>query len=78
MDRALNEQVARLSSEVALLRNDLVEKSTDSLRLERTETTRVIGSDIEALQREIRRLAASREYLTSVPSLPRYAGDPRP
>ena len=57
--RALNEHVARLRGEVALLRNDLVEKVDGQLRLERTETTRALGSDIEALQREIRRLAVS-------------------
>ena len=65
MEKVLNEQVTRLRGEVAMLRNDLVEKVNGQLRLERTETTRVIGSDIEALQQEVRRLAVSREYLTT-------------
>ena len=69
MDQALSEHLARLRGEVALLRNDLVEQVNGQLRLERTETTRALGSDIEGLQQEIRRLAASREYLTSVPTL---------
>jgi hypothetical protein len=69
MEQALSEHVARLRGEVALLRNDLVEQVNGQLRLERTETTRALGSDIEGLQQEIRRLAASREYLTPVPTL---------
>src|SRR5262249_40056372 len=69
MEQALNEHVARLRGEVALLRNELVEQVNGQLRLERSETTRALGSDIEALQQEIRRLAASREYLTPVPTL---------
>ena len=69
MDQALSEHIARLRGEVALLRNDLVEQVNGQLRLERTETTRALGSDIEGLQQEIRRLAASREYLTPVPTL---------
>ncbi len=69
MEQALNEHVAQLRGEVALLRNDLVEKVDGQLRLERTETTRALGSDIEALQREIRRLAVSREFLTPGPTL---------
>ena len=47
MEQALNEHLARLRGEVALLRNDLVEKVNGQLRLERTETTRALGSDIE-------------------------------
>src|SRR6476659_8840037 len=69
MEQALSEHIARLRGEVALLRNDLVEQVNGQLRLERTETTRALGSDIEGLQQEIRRLAASREYLTPVPTL---------
>ena len=45
-------------------------KSTDSFAWNERETTRALGSDIEGLQQEIRRLAAlTREYLTSVPTL---------
>src|SRR2546421_344773 len=54
--------------EVAGLRNDLVDKVSGSLaekvsgqlRLERIETTRVISSDIDELQHEVRRLAVAR------------------
>jgi len=49
----LGREIASLREEVASLRNDLLEKVGGQLRLERIETTRVIGSDIEALQREI-------------------------
>lgn len=52
----LGREIASLREEVASLRNDLLEKVGGQLRLERIETTRVIGSDIEALQREIDQL----------------------
>jgi hypothetical protein len=52
----LGREIASLRDEVASLRNDLLEKVGGQLRLERIETTRVIGSDIEALQREIDQL----------------------
>ena len=45
-----------LRAEVAALRNELVEKVGGQLRLERIETTRLIGSDLEALQQELRQL----------------------
>lgn len=57
---AMSREVAALRSEVAQLRTDLVEKVGGQLRLERIETTRVIGSDIEALQREIDQLKSDR------------------
>jgi hypothetical protein len=68
IDAAMRAQVTALRSEVAALRSDLVENVNGQLRLERTETTRVIGSDIEALQREIRRLAILREPLVTLPA----------
>jgi hypothetical protein len=56
----LGREIASLREEVASLRNDLLEKVGGQLRLERIETTRVIGSDIEALQREIDQLKNGR------------------
>ncbi len=53
---AVSDEVASLRSEVAGLRAELVEKVGGQLRLERIETTRVIGSDLEALQHEVRAL----------------------
>ncbi|MEP6599268.1 MAG: DUF6779 domain-containing protein, partial [Actinomycetota bacterium] len=61
LEKVLREELSALRTEVAGLRNDLVEKVNGQLRLERIETTRVIGSDIEALQHEVRRLAGTRE-----------------
>lgn len=56
VDAGLRVEVAGLRAEVAALRNDLVEKVGGQLRLERIETTRLIGSDLEALQQELRQL----------------------
>jgi hypothetical protein len=58
VERVLTEQLASLRDEVAALRAEVFDKLGGQLRLERIETTRVIGSDLEALQHEIRRLAA--------------------
>jgi hypothetical protein len=58
---AMNREVASLRSEVTALRTELLEKVGGQLRLERIETTRVIGSDIEALQREVDQLKSTRE-----------------
>ena len=49
-------EVANLRAEVNALRSDLVEKVGGQLRLERIETTRLIGSDLEAVQSELRKL----------------------
>jgi hypothetical protein len=49
-------EVASLRAEVNALRSDLVEKVGGQLRLERIETTRLIGSDLEAVQSELRKL----------------------
>lgn len=59
VERVLLDQLASLREEVAALRAEVVDKLGGQLRLERIETTRVIGSDLEALQHEIRRLAAA-------------------
>lgn len=64
-------EIAALREEVASLRNDLLEKVGGQLRLERIETTRVIGSDIEALYREIDQLKhGGARALVGVPTPP--------
>ena len=65
IQRAMDDQVAQLRAEVATLRGDIVDKLGGQLRLERIETTRLMGSDIEALQHEVRRLAFARESLAA-------------
>jgi hypothetical protein len=68
---AITGQLAELRAEIAALRNDLVENLSGQLRLEHTETTRVFGSDIEALQREVNQLKAARQRVElSAPSAP--------
>jgi hypothetical protein len=58
IERVLTEQIGSLRDDVAALRAEVVDKLGGELRMERIETTRVIGSDLEALQSEIRRLRA--------------------
>ena len=53
-------EMQRMRDEVIALRHELVEKFHGDLRMERIETTRVFGSDIEALQQEINQLKAVR------------------
>jgi len=59
MERVLRDEMAELRGEVAGLRTDLLDKMNGQLRLERVETTRVISSDIDELQHEVRRLAVA-------------------
>ena len=68
IERMMNEQIGLLREEVAALRAEVVDKLGGQLRLERIETTRLIGSDLEALQHEIRRLAGSQESIGAGPS----------
>ncbi|PZS17340.1 MAG: hypothetical protein DLM57_08545 [Pseudonocardiales bacterium] len=58
---AMGAELASMRADVAALRSELVEKVGGQLRMERIETTRVIGSDIEALQHEVRQLMVSRQ-----------------
>jgi hypothetical protein len=53
-------QMERMHEDVAALRNEIIEKVGGDLRMERIETTRIFGSDIEALQREIAALKGQR------------------
>jgi hypothetical protein len=49
-------EMAYLRGELASLRTDLLDKVGGQIALERIETTRIIGSDLEALQEEVRQL----------------------
>jgi hypothetical protein len=53
---AITREVGALRAEIAELRTELLEKVGGELRVERIETTRVLGSDIEALQHEVRQI----------------------
>lgn len=50
-------EMSSLKDEISALRSELVEKVGGQLRLERIETTRLIGSDLEAMKNEVRQLA---------------------
>jgi hypothetical protein len=67
---AVRLEVGELRSEIAALRSELLEKVGGQIRLERIETTRVIGSDLEALQHEVRQLKAAREAGFPAPATP--------
>jgi outer membrane biosynthesis protein TonB len=67
---AVRLEVGELRSEIAALRSELLEKVGGQIRLERIETTRVIGSDLEALQQEVRQLKAAREAGFPAPATP--------
>lgn len=56
VDDALTREVSELRAEIAELRQELLDKVGGQLRLERIETTRLIGSDLEAMRAEVRRL----------------------
>jgi hypothetical protein len=66
----VRQEVGELRSEIAALRSELLEKVGGQIRLERIETTRVIGSDLEALQEEVRQLKAVREGGATQPGVP--------
>lgn len=65
-------ELSALRDEITQLRSEIVEKVDGRLRLERIETTRVIGSDLEALQHEIRQLkqVAGQDELLARPREP--------
>ena len=60
LEKGLREQLGALQAEVRGLRAEVLDQLGGQLRLERIETTRLIGSDLEALQAEVRRLAGVR------------------
>lgn len=68
---SLAPELANLRADVAALRGEILETVGGQIRLERIETTRMIGSDLEALQRELRQLRASPEPIAvPVPPVP--------
>lgn len=56
VEGAVGREIGALRAEIAQLRQELVDKVGGQLRLERIETTRLIGSDLEAMRAEVRRL----------------------
>lgn len=82
VQEGLARELAGLRAEVAALRSELVEKVGGQLRLERIETTRLIGSDLEALQQQVRELkflqgTEDEQTETSVTTVRRIEGAPR-
>ena len=76
-------EVANLRAEIASLRTDLLDKVGGQIKLERIETTRLIGSDLEALQREVRQLrdravVSALEPASMIDDAPRPAERPIP
>lgn len=61
VDAAVNREIGELRAEIQQLRQELLEKVGGQLRLERIETTRLIGSDLEAMRAEFRRLKQAEE-----------------
>jgi hypothetical protein len=53
---SVSREMSFLRGELASLRNELLDKVGGQIALERIETTRIIGSDLEALQEEVRQL----------------------
>jgi len=70
LNRLLTDQISSLRDEIAGLRADMVDKLGNQLRLERIETTRVVGSDLEALQREIRKLTQNDRTIEAAGTYP--------
>jgi len=56
MERGLAEDVAALREEVGRMRGEMIDRLDGELRMERIETTRLIGGSLRALQDEARRL----------------------
>jgi hypothetical protein len=79
--REVQEGVARelvgLREEVSALRSEILEKVGGQLRMERTETTRLFGTGLEELQREVRQLKVRqlREPDVTVERPPRKADE---
>jgi hypothetical protein len=77
LERVMAAQLGSLREEVAALRAEVLDKLGGQFRLERIETTRVTGSDLDALQNEIRRLAGTQPVLSVQPAAPAQPGSPR-
>lgn len=77
LESGLREQVDALRNEVDRLRGDVIERLDGELRMERIETTRLIGGSLRALRDEARRLGieVGDDSLLQLDD-PAYAGDP--
>ncbi|MGH8963196.1 MAG: DUF6779 domain-containing protein, partial [Jatrophihabitantaceae bacterium] len=62
LQASMSREMSALRDEVSSLRTELLDKVGGQLRLERIETTRVIGSDIEAIKREVNQLKGARLF----------------
>lgn len=56
LERGLAEDVAALRDEVGRMRGEMMDRLDGELRMERIETTRLVGGSLRALQDEARRL----------------------
>src|SRR6266566_6096544 len=56
LERGLQEDVQTLRDEVQRLRSEMIDRLDGELRMERIETTRLLGGGLRALQDEARRL----------------------
>src|SRR5829696_9199212 len=56
LERGLTEEVQALREEVGRMRGEVIDRLDGELRMERIETTRLIGGSLRALQDEARRL----------------------
>jgi hypothetical protein len=68
MHQTVADEVAKIAADVAAVRTELIEKLGGQLRMERIETTRIFGSDIEALHAEIDQLKRGQPRVIDVPS----------
>ncbi len=69
MEQGLVEDVAALREEVGRMRGEMIDRLDGELRMERIETTRLIGGSLRALRDEARRLGIG------LPVPPELAGD---
>ena len=77
LERGLQEQVQTLREEVQQLRGDMIDRLDGELRMERIETTRLIGGSLRALQDEARRLGIGLQVPAEL-SEPSYSVRDRP
>ncbi len=68
LERGLAEDVAALRDEVGRMRGEMIDRLDGELRMERIETTRLIGGSLRALQDEARRLGIGLPVRRSWPS----------
>jgi len=64
LEQRMRQEVEALRDEVQRLRSEVLDRLDGELRMERIETTRLIGGSLRALQDEARRLGISRPLVT--------------